>query len=60
MNKTHTYYKVIFDDGDIEIELFPDEEDFEDYDPTDLKLVKIYANQFKGARILKITEKYIS
>lgn len=46
----------MFDDGDIDIELYPDEDEFEDYDLTDLKLVKEYAQQFKGARILKVTE----
>ena len=57
----NVYYKVMFDDGDIDIELYPyeDDENFEDYDNTDLEQVKAYAKQFAGARIVKLKEKEV-
>ena len=52
----NTHYKVIFDDGDIDIEMFPEEDDenFEDYDPTNFKQVKNYAKTITGSRIDKV------
>lgn len=52
------YYKVMFDDGDIDIELYPceDDENFENYDNTKLKQVKAYAKQFNNVKIIKVIE----
>ena len=56
-----TYYKVMFDDGDVYIELYPeeDDEDFEDYDNTDLDTVREFAKTVKFSKILKVTEEEI-
>ncbi len=56
-----TYYKVMFDDGDIDIELYPeeDDEDFEDYDNTDLDMVREFAETINNSRIIKVTEEEI-
>ena len=59
--KNNYYYKVIFDDGDIDIEVYPDEEQEyklfgeEEYDPSNLKMVKKFAKLYKDTRIDKIT-----
>lgn len=60
--KVNTYYKVMFDDGDIDMELYPqeDEDGFEDYDSSNLEEVKRYAKVFKGSRIVKVTEENIA
>jgi hypothetical protein len=55
------YYKVMFDDGDVYIEIYPDEddEDFEDYDNTDLDMVRKLAGTVKFSKIIEVTEKEI-
>jgi len=51
MNKK-VYYMVMWFDGDIDIPMYPDDED---YDNTDFKQVKAFAKTVKGSRIDKVT-----
>lgn len=50
------YYIVIFDDGDTENVICPEEndEDFEDYDNSDFEIVKKFAKTIRGSRIDKV------
>ena len=60
MREKNVYYKVMFDDGDVHIELYPEEDDFEDYDNSNLEHVKEFASKYSDVKIIKVTKQFIS
>ena len=56
--KKYIYYKVMWNDGDIDMEMFPDDDD--NIDLTDLAQVRKYAKTIKHSWIIKVTEEKIT